>query len=446
MAQSPKGLLVDYQPLQTKDTLKITSWYGDFWFGFAGSGMFNQYIGTLYMPIAPEVPPNSDLNPEFPITGGSGGGLNLGLAAEWNEPGSIFGGIFRAFYSNFTYSGESDVVRQSDGTVIKPNSTLSYFNMFLGLRYNIDFLSSEIISTHLYAGPGLELNIAQTSQHVREFQNTGNIEQFNRITFDNLPNRVTLTAGLGIDLFLVDLKTYRMRFSPFAEINLGSNIIGKQNNGINDAGLTLTNLRLGFSVKFGKNNMIFDTLKFDPNYRDPEMEYVELENKYDVAYLLKNEVVASQDLAYIPLPVIVEAVREEPVSIRPVDVVDSRPTVTTQRTILPNKVEYFYYDNSAETGVQGELKAYLDKIAKFMVENPRSEVRIVGHSDNVGTPEENQRRSEQRATRIVRYLMSKGIDRYRLLDRGEGARSPIGDVMTAEGRKRNRRVEITVVQ
>jgi OOP family OmpA-OmpF porin len=81
-----------------------------------------------------------------------------------------------------------------------------------------------------------------------------------------------------------------------------------------------------------------------------------------------------------------------------------------------------------------------------MKENPSSEIRIVGHSDNMGTPEQNQRRSVQRKDKVVNYLLSKGIDRFRILDRGEGDRRPIADSKTAEGRRKNRRGEITIVQ
>jgi len=111
-----------------------------------------------------------------------------------------------------------------------------------------------------------------------------------------------------------------------------------------------------------------------------------------------------------------------------------------------NRLKFFEFPTPAATDITPRLKSYLNSVAKYMKENPSSEIRIVGHSDNMGTPEQNQRRSVQRKDKVVNYLLSKGIDRFRILDRGEGDRRPIADSKTAEGRRKNRRVEITIVQ
>jgi outer membrane protein OmpA-like peptidoglycan-associated protein len=109
-------------------------------------------------------------------------------------------------------------------------------------------------------------------------------------------------------------------------------------------------------------------------------------------------------------------------------------------------MKFYEFPTSEATQLTGELKSYLDAVAKYLQENPSAEIRVVGHSDNIGTAEENQRRSVIRKDRVVRYLLAKGINRYRILDRGEGDRKPIADTRTAEGRKKNRRVEITIIQ
>ncbi len=116
--------------------------------------------------------------------------------------------------------------------------------------------------------------------------------------------------------------------------------------------------------------------------------------------------------------------------------------------VLPNQIQIFSgYSSPIDTSLSDELRRYLDAVVEYLKQNPRAEVRIVGHSDNFGgTPEQTQRISDERALQVVRYLMSKGIARERLLASGMGARNPIQSNRTPQGRMANRRVEITIVQ
>jgi len=72
-------------------------------------------------------------------------------------------------------------------------------------------------------------------------------------------------------------------------------------------------------------------------------------------------------------------------------------------------------------------------------------VRVEGNTDNVGDETWNQGLSERRAQAIVDYLASRGIDRRRLLARGNGATNPLTTNKTAEGRARNRRTDILFI-
>jgi OOP family OmpA-OmpF porin len=69
----------------------------------------------------------------------------------------------------------------------------------------------------------------------------------------------------------------------------------------------------------------------------------------------------------------------------------------------------------------------------------------VGHTDWIGTKEYNQALSVRRAEAVKAYLVSKGIDKSRVYTEGKGETMPVADNRTAEGRARNRRVEIEVV-
>ena len=71
-------------------------------------------------------------------------------------------------------------------------------------------------------------------------------------------------------------------------------------------------------------------------------------------------------------------------------------------------------------------------------------VRIVGHTDSVGTDAYNQQLSERRALSVARYLESKQVDSMRLATAGKGETQPIAPNASDGGRQANRRVEIYV--
>jgi OOP family OmpA-OmpF porin len=69
----------------------------------------------------------------------------------------------------------------------------------------------------------------------------------------------------------------------------------------------------------------------------------------------------------------------------------------------------------------------------------------VGHTDSVGTDAYNQRLSVRRAEAVKAYLVSKGIEKNRVYTEGKGEKQPVADNKSADGRAKNRRVEIEVV-
>ena len=69
----------------------------------------------------------------------------------------------------------------------------------------------------------------------------------------------------------------------------------------------------------------------------------------------------------------------------------------------------------------------------------------VGHTDSVGSDSYNQKLSVKRAEAVKAYLVTKGIEKNRVYTEGKGEKQPVADNKTAEGRAKNRRVEIEVV-
>ncbi len=89
------------------------------------------------------------------------------------------------------------------------------------------------------------------------------------------------------------------------------------------------------------------------------------------------------------------------------------------------------------------------RIAQILKKYPDRDIMITGHTAGVGgyTAEEHQQLSEQRAAAVGNFLLSLGARAAtQMTFRGMGARVPIGDNATEEGRKKNRRVEITILE
>src|SRR5450830_1799760 len=92
-----------------------------------------------------------------------------------------------------------------------------------------------------------------------------------------------------------------------------------------------------------------------------------------------------------------------------------------------------------------EGKKQLDDMAAKLKEINLEVVVAVGHTDSVGTDAYNQKLSIRRAEAVKAYLVTKGIEANRVYTEGKGKKQPVADNKTAEGRAKNRRVEIEVV-
>ena len=101
----------------------------------------------------------------------------------------------------------------------------------------------------------------------------------------------------------------------------------------------------------------------------------------------------------------------------------------------------FDFDKS---NVKPEAGAILDRLVAFMNENKDKKVSLAGHTDSIGTEAYNLRLSERRINSVKDYVVKKGVDTSRISGQGFGESKPIADNKTAEGRSKNRRVEIKV--
>jgi len=149
---------------------------------------------------------------------------------------------------------------------------------------------------------------------------------------------------------------------------------------------------------------------------------------------VKNEVVATTPISPPPkktqkkktsIPVKAEATEEKEVAIE---------------KYIPQNVQF----ERAKSEILPPSFAALDRLAKFLVENPKHKIKIEGHTDNVGDAQKNFALSQSRARAVAAYLIKKGVAHERLSAEGFGGSRPL---VKSDGKKyhpENRRVEFIV--
>ena len=95
--------------------------------------------------------------------------------------------------------------------------------------------------------------------------------------------------------------------------------------------------------------------------------------------------------------------------------------------------------------IKPEGKSKLDDISNKTKGVNLEVVIAIGHADSVGSDAYNQRLSIRRAESVKAYLVSKGLQANRVYTEGKGEKQPVADNKTADGRAKNRRVEIEVI-
>ena len=88
----------------------------------------------------------------------------------------------------------------------------------------------------------------------------------------------------------------------------------------------------------------------------------------------------------------------------------------------------------------------LDRITKLLNDYPTLKIEIAGHTDSKGSAKANLNLSEKRAKSVSKYLLTKKIPNKRFVAKGYGQEKPIADNDTEEGRAKNRRFELIVLE
>jgi OmpA-OmpF porin, OOP family len=115
---------------------------------------------------------------------------------------------------------------------------------------------------------------------------------------------------------------------------------------------------------------------------------------------------------------------------------------STGATIVLNNI-FFDTDKFA---LREKSVTELDKISRFLKDNPKINVEIGGHTDDQGADAYNQQLSQKRAKAVGEYLVSIGIEIKRLKEVGYGAKRPLQPNDSESNRQVNRRIEFRIIQ
>ncbi|WP_372755972.1 OmpA family protein [Mariniflexile sp.] len=103
------------------------------------------------------------------------------------------------------------------------------------------------------------------------------------------------------------------------------------------------------------------------------------------------------------------------------------------------------YFDTAKYNINAASQTSLNKLITVFQEYPDTNLLVVGHTDSQGAEDYNMTLSKNRANAVTNYLISKGISSGRLTTNWFGETQPIHDNATAEGRAKNRRVNIAIL-
>jgi outer membrane protein OmpA-like peptidoglycan-associated protein len=109
---------------------------------------------------------------------------------------------------------------------------------------------------------------------------------------------------------------------------------------------------------------------------------------------------------------------------------------------IPNDISF----DSGRYDIKPNLRPILDQFAQGLAQQQSTEVRIIGHTDNVGSDALNNTLSVNRAQSARDYLVVRGVNSSRISIDGRGEREPLADNATESGRARNRRIDIFLAE
>lgn len=438
-SQIPKGDFTDFMNLPNKDTVRYYRSHGKYWFGLFGGINTNAYFGNLAMPRNPRREADNT-NKLLDFSKGWGGGLFIGIEGDFLPPGEIWGAGLRLSLVDYRYSSSETTPLITDPNHQKFEAQIGYNYLTLSpfARYTLP-----IGNIFLMGGFDLEFLTSYKLKYINQHNDTGSvITDTWKLAKEPNSFRLGVNLGIGFDMYIVDIN-HRMRvyLSPFAQASSGTSIFSEWGSSRNSV-----LIRTGVTVRFGYDDVRLDTMRFDP-YHVPPPIYL-ASGRSELSVSVPEVVYVAKSIGTIEAYSIEKKIEVATSETPAVKIEEPTPTIEPEvqkpkkeQVVVPNRKERMQF----ETGLSASQKERLDAIAEYMKKNGSARLRIVGHHDNQGTTSDIEKKAKSRATAVVKYLEKKGINRRRLLDSDAGAREPIKDNRTADGRKQNRRVEIEIL-
>ena len=137
------------------------------------------------------------------------------------------------------------------------------------------------------------------------------------------------------------------------------------------------------------------------------------------------------------------------------DAVDRCPATPNGQAVDENGCPILFQKGERTVTLQGvtfetgkstltpESEAVLQDAAQQLAASPEIRVQVSGYTDNTGSRATNVRISKERAAAVERFLEANGVSPSQVTSKGFGPDNPVASNKTAEGRAKNRRVELT---
>ncbi len=385
------------------------------WLGAAAGANFNFYRGSTQNI-------SSNVTSQVAFHDGNGIGLYVAPLIEFYRPDSRWGVMLQAGYDG--RGGKFDQVFSPCNCPRDLSTNLSYITIEPSLR-----LAPIKSNFYLFAGPRFAFNFDKSftyiqgtnpeyPEQVAPAEIKGNMSNVNNTL-------ISMQIGAGYDVFLTkEKKRTQVIFSPFIAFQpyFGQNPRSTET-------WNITTIRAGASLKIGNGRLLPVSEKVaekDTMFNNLDRRVTK--NANDIKFNTDNNDRQDNEIDSLK---------------RLYSVLNARKATVEVGDVYEFHNVYFYTD---QYDLNTEATIELYELANLMKENTALKIEISGYADERGSDEYNQRLSERRSKAVVDYLVSKGVNRDKLVIYNFGEQKPVDAASTPQAWQANRRVEFKVLE
>jgi type IX secretion system PorP/SprF family membrane protein len=116
----------------------------------------------------------------------------------------------------------------------------------------------------------------------------------------------------------------------------------------------------------------------------------------------------------------------------------------SQEPFMVEKITLHFHFEYNSVDLDDETEDFLSQLSVTLQQDKKLKVKVVGHTDNIGSDKFNQKLSQRRADAVKNFLTQKGVESTRMESLGKGMMEPLNPNDTEENQAKNRRVEILI--